>query len=121
MSDDKSLEYFFNNTVSDVDGLKRTIKTKNKLPSGAGTNGSVTLTLADTAYLVPATAPTEGYILILYNGSDADMFAGYQNTNANGILLPSGGTMSLDLGASSGIYVYCASASKVITYSYKLI
>lgn len=88
-------------------------------PVGSGDNSSVTLTSANTAYAVPATASTKRHILILYNGSDTDMYWGYENTNANGILLPSGGRVTLDLGASQQVYAYCASASKVITCTYK--
>jgi len=88
-------------------------------PSGTGTNGSVTLTSASTAYAVPATASTKNHSLIIYNGADTDMYVGYQNTNANGILLPSGGVMNFDLGANQCVYAYCGSAGKVITFSYK--
>lgn len=88
-------------------------------PIGAGSNGSKTLTLANTAYAVPAVASTKNHIIILYNGSDTDIFVGYQNTNANGILLPAGGKMAFDLGISQRLYAYCASAGKILTYSYK--
>ncbi len=88
-------------------------------PTGAGTNSTRTLTDADTSYSVPTTAPTKNYVLVLYNGSDTDMFWGYEDSNANGILLPSGGRVNLDLGANQQIYCYCGSAGKVLTYSLK--
>lgn len=88
-------------------------------PIGTGSNGSVTLTSANTAYAIPATASTKNHILILYNGSDTDMFVGYENTNANGILLATGKTREFNLGISQQVYAYCASAGKVLTYSYK--
>ncbi len=88
-------------------------------PDGIGSNGSVTLTNADTAYAVPATASTKDHILVLYNGSAYDMFWGYQNTNANGILLPANGRVTLDLGANQQVYLYCATAAQTITYTYK--
>ena len=88
-------------------------------PSGTGSNGSVTLTSADTAYAVPSTASTSNHVLILYNGSDTDMYWGYQNSNSNGILLASGKTIALNLGANDQVYAYCGSASKSITYTYK--
>ncbi len=88
-------------------------------PAGAGSNGSVTLTNANTAYAVPTTASTAKHILVLYNGSDTDLYWGFANSNANGILLPPDGRVSLNLGASEEVYAYCASASKVITYSLK--
>ena len=68
-------------------------------PSGTGSNGSVTLTNANTAYSVPSTAPTGNYTIILYNSSDTDMYVGYEDSNSNGIELPSGGRMSFDLGS----------------------
>lgn len=88
-------------------------------PTGTGTNSTRTLTDADTSYSVPTTAPTKNYVLVLYNGSDTDMYWGYENSNANGILLPSGGRVNLDLGANQQIYCYCGSAGKVLTYSLK--
>ncbi len=88
-------------------------------PIGTGSNGSVTLTSANTAYAIPATASTKNHIIILYNGSDTDMFVGYENSNANGILLATGKTREFDLGADQQVYAYCASAGKVLTYSYK--
>ncbi len=88
-------------------------------PAGSGSNGSVTLTNADTAYAVPSSAPTEKYVLVLYNGSDTDIYWGYENSNSNGIILEAGEKVSLDLGANQQIYCYCGSAGKVITYSYK--
>ena len=88
-------------------------------PVGTGSNGSVTLTTATTAYAIPATASTKNHILILYNGSDTDIFVGFQNTNANGLLLPAGGNASFDLGANAQVFCYCASAGKVLKYTFK--
>jgi hypothetical protein len=91
-------------------------------PSGTGTNAAVTITTSATA--VPASAPTKNYVLALYNGSDTDMYVGYQNTNSNGILLPSGGVMSLDIGygSVSQVYVYhSGSGNKTLSISYKLV
>jgi len=88
-------------------------------PSGTGDNGSVTLTNADTAYSVPSTAPTSNYTIILYNSSDTDMYVGYENSNSNGIELPSGGRMSFDLGSGQQVYTYCGTSGKVLTYSLK--
>jgi hypothetical protein len=88
-------------------------------PAGAGANGSVTLTNASTAYAVPSSPSSKQIILIIYNGSDTDMYVGFQNSNANGILLPSGGVMMFDLGVGQCVYAYCGSAGKVLTYTYK--
>jgi len=88
-------------------------------PAGTGSNSTVTLTLANTAYSVPATASTKNHILVLYNGSDTDMYWGYATLTTGGILLPSGATTSVDLGANQTMFVYCTSAGKVINYTYK--
>lgn len=92
-----------------------------QFPGGTGDNGSVTLTSANTAYAVPATAPTSNYVLVLYNGTAYDMYWGYENSNANGILLPAGGRATLDVGANDTVYCYCATASQAITFTYKTI
>jgi len=86
-------------------------------PSGTASNGTLTLTNADTAYSI--TAPTSNYVLIVYNGSDTDMYMGYATLTIGGILLPAGGTMNFNLGANQTIYFYCTSAGKVLNYSLK--
>jgi hypothetical protein len=88
-------------------------------PAGTGSNGTVTLTDASTAYSVPATASTSNHVLTLYNGSDTDMFWGFATLTTGGILLPAGGTLTVNLGANQNLFVYCASAGKVINYSLK--
>ena len=88
-------------------------------PIGTGSNGLVTLTSSATAYPIPATASTKNHFIILYNGSDTTIFVGYQNTNANGIPILASKTMEFKLGADQRLYGYCASAGKIMTYSYK--
>jgi hypothetical protein len=88
-------------------------------PAGASANGTVTLTLATTAYSIPASASAKSNVLIIYNGSDTDMYIGYDTLTSGGILLPSGGVMNFDLGANQVIYAYCGSAGKIINYTYK--
>lgn len=90
-----------------------------KYPSGVSSNGSVTLTLSSTSYQVPQTIPTSNYTIVLYNGSDTDMYVGYENSNINGIELPAGGRISFDIGANNSIYAYCGTAGKILTYSLK--
>lgn len=87
--------------------------------SGAGTNGSVTLTNANTAYAVPASAPTSRYTIVLYNGSDTDMYWGFENSNSNGIKIAPEGKVPISLGANQQVYVYCGTAGKTITYTLK--
>lgn len=88
-------------------------------PAGTGSNGAVTLTSADTAYAVPTVAPTNSYRINLYNGADTSIFLGYENSNTNGIELPPGDTAEDDLSAGQQLYAYCASAGKILTYTYK--
>lgn len=87
--------------------------------SGASTNGTVTLTNANTAYSIPATGINADYTLIVYNGSDTDIYIGFATLTSGGILLPSGGVLNCDLGTSQVIYGYCASAGKIVNYSTK--
>ena len=101
--------------------IKSTKTITGQFPFGTGSNGSITLTLINTAYSIPASAPTENYVIVLYNGSDTDMYVGYENSNSNGLLLPSGGRMSFDLGANQVVYAYCGSAGKILSYSLKKI
>lgn len=93
----------------------------NNYPAGVGSNGIVTLTAANTAYAVPAAAPTNNYRITLQNNSDTDIYIGYQNTNANGIKLEPGDIASDNIGAGQQLYVYCASAGKAIAYTIKLV
>lgn len=89
--------------------------------TGSGTNGTITLTNATTAYAVPASASNKSHTLIVHNGSDTDMYVGYATLTTGGILLPSGGVMNFDLGANQGIFAYCGSAGKILNWTYKQI
>ena len=74
---------------------------------------TVTLTTADTAYKLPATEQADRRSIILYNGSDTDIYYGGSNvTTSNGILLASGAEVSLDI--SSGLYAVCSEDNKTI-------
>ena len=88
-------------------------------PAGIGSNGSVTLTSANTAYAVPASAPTKKYVMVLYNNTSNNIYWGYENSNSNGIILESGEKVSIDLGANEQIYCYSATAGTTIVYTYK--
>lgn len=90
-------------------------------PAGTGSNGAVTLTSADTAYAVPASAPSGSYKVTLQNNSDTDIYVGYQNTAANGIKLEPGDSAGDKLGSGQQLYAYCGTAGKVITYTTKLV
>lgn len=88
-----------------------------KNPSGTASNGTVTLTSASTAYAIPTSAPTTDYTMIVYNGSNSDMYLGFATLTTGGILLPAGGTLTVDIGASKTLFAYCTSAGKIANYS----
>ena len=82
-------------------------------PLNTPTTTALTLTTANTAYLLPASELATRKTLIIYNGSDADVYIGSASvTTANGILLPSSGSMQLDV--SAGLYAVCGSAGKIL-------
>ena len=84
-------------------------------PGGTGSNGTVTLTDANTAYAVPGgTAPTGSYVLAVYNGSDSDCYIRKTTGTTLGVLLPAGGTMTISRGANKQLFAYCASAGKIL-------
>lgn len=108
-----------NTSLSSIDGKLDEISTNTSFFDGTGTNSVKDLTVASTAYAVPATPPTNPYILVLYNGSAYDIYWGFQNTNANGILIAPGGIVTLELGANQSVYCYSATAGADITYTTK--
>jgi len=93
--------------------------------SGTGSDYALTLTNADTAYQCPASAnvPSKDYVLNIYNGSGNDVFWGWTNSIAGTSnlrrLLPSGGTLSLDMATSQSIFLTSASAGNTIAYGTK--
>lgn len=105
------------NTVSMSDTDKLQIwydeVSANSTPLNTPTTTAVTLTNASTTYLLPTSQLADRRTLIIYNVSDTDMFIGSSSvTTTNGILLPSGGTMNIDV--STGLYAVCGSAGKII-------
>lgn len=93
----------------------------NLYPVGTAANGSVTLTTANTAYAIPATAPLGSYKILIINNSNSVVYFGYANANTNGIPVNPGAMVEVDLGASEQIYAYCASAGESLTYTLKLV
>jgi len=73
----------------------------------------LTLTNADTAYKMPASELANRKLLVIYNASDTDVYIGSSSvTTDNGILIPAGGTMSLD--CEKDLYAVCGTAGKQI-------
>ncbi len=88
-------------------------------PGGTGVNGSVTLTNANTAYSVPSTSRSTDFVLVCWNGTDTDMFWGFENTSFNGVRLAAGDQVAFNLKAGQYVYFYCDEDSKTITYTLK--
>lgn len=84
-----------------------------QIPAGTDSDWSKTLTDADTAYAL-FNAPTNAYELVIYNGSDSDVYIRKTTGTILGVLLPAGGTMSISIGANKTLYAYCASAGKIL-------
>ena len=73
----------------------------------------LTLADADTAYKMPASELANRKLLVIYNASDTDVYIGSSSvTTDNGILIPAGGTMSLD--CEKDLYAVCGTAGKQI-------
>ncbi len=89
--------------------------------SGAGTDTTFTLTLANTAYAIPESPPSDYYTLIICNVSDTDVYFRFTSGTTGGIKIATGIVLSIDLGANQQVYVYCGSAGKVINLSHKIV
>ena len=77
------------------------------------TTTAVTLTTADTVYKLPGTELTGRKTIIIYNVSDTSVYIGSSSvTTTNGILLPAGGTFSLD--CEKDLYAVCGTDGKII-------
>jgi hypothetical protein len=78
------------------------------------TSTSVTLTNATTAYKLPPSELANRKSIIIYNSSDTDCYIGdsTMTTVTKGILLPSGGVISID--AASNLYGICGATGKIL-------
>ncbi|MDP4225060.1 MAG: hypothetical protein Q8910_01625 [Bacteroidota bacterium] len=104
----------------DVDMATEGIATETTLAAmkaglSGGTKVGITLTLANTCYLCPASTPTADYTIQLYNGSGVDMYISPDNTASNGVLFKAGGTFVYDLKANEPLYLYCGSAGQSVS------
>jgi hypothetical protein len=90
-----------------------------QFPAGTGDEENKTLTNASTAYAVPTSAPTEKYVLVMYNISDTDVYWSYKNSASGGIILETGEKVAISLGANQQVYLWCGSAGKIVNLSWK--
>lgn len=73
----------------------------------------LTLTTQNTAYKCPSSEMENRQVLVIYNSSDSDIYIGGSDVSTiNGLPLASG--KYLVIGAESGVYAVCGSASKSI-------
>lgn len=92
--------------------------------SGAGANGTVALTSANTWYAVPSTVPTSDYVLVatIENGLGTVRF-GFSNsgtpstTNGN----PAPGELTVKLAANQSIYYASSTAGDDINWTTKIL
>ena len=77
------------------------------------TTTALTLTTENTQYKMPASELANRRLLVIYNVSDTDVYIGSSSvTTTNGILLETGGTMTVD--CEKDLYAVCGTASKII-------
>ena len=91
----------------------------NTNPLGTPTTTNVTLTDADTDYKLPSSEKTGRRTIIISNNSAYDVYLGQTGvidcdaTTPIGILLPAGGSLTID--CSSGLYAQCDTAGVELT------
>ena len=88
-------------------------------PLGTPTTTNVTLTTADTDYKLPSSELANRRTIVVTNGGTEDVYIGKtgvidaDSTPPIGILLPAGGTITLD--CSTGLYAQCDTAGIKLT------
>jgi len=76
-------------------------------------SSSVTLTTANTAYLLPASAQSGRRMLVVYNNTGHDLFIGHSGVStSNGLTVAD--EKHIVIGASGGVYAVCATASVTV-------
>ena len=115
-----AIEYFSPATEEKQDSIITAIRPL----SGAGANGTVALTSANTWYAVPSTVPTSDYVLVatIENGLGTVRF-GFSNsgtpstTNGN----PAPGELTVKLAANQSIYYASSTAGDDINWTTKIL
>tara|TARA_Y100000389_G_C17423128_1_gene497940 strand:- start:1015 stop:1278 length:264 start_codon:yes stop_codon:yes gene_type:complete len=78
-------------------------------------NGTITLTLADTAYQIPSSAHASRKQVIINNTARYPIHIGGSNlTTSNGIIIQP--FEQLKLNSSEGVYALCETAAEDISY-----
>ena len=76
-------------------------------------SSSLTLTTQNQAYKCPSSELSDRQVLVIYNASDSDIYIGGSDVStSNGLTLAS--EKYIVIGAESGVYAVCGSASKSI-------
>lgn len=82
--------------------------------SGSGTDTTLTLTNANTAYAVPTTPPASAYTLVIINVSNTDIYIREQTGIMAGAKIVPNQLYSIPYIGGVGAFVYCGSAGKTI-------
>lgn len=106
------------NEATEIKGTATINGTVSETPLSTWVSSNVTITTGGGTnhYLVPGTEQTGRRTLVIFNGSDSDVYIGADGvTSATGIKIPSGQSLSID--ASAGVYVAAATGvdGKVIS------
>lgn len=110
-----------NPTANPETGLAKTVDiTKALAPTGTDYDNSVTMTSANTAYALPASAPTSPYVLIIYNTSTTGTIYIRKTTGTTLGVTPiaPGGSMEIEVGANKTLFAYSSTAGVVVNCSY---
>ena len=88
-------------------------------PTGTRADGSVTLTLATTAYAVPSSPPASPYLLIISaNVTNVDSIWWRLTTGTTlGHPISPGSSMAIKLPASVGLFIYSPTAFQIANFS----
>lgn len=103
--------------TADKTGTFLTVETA---PTGALSDGTVTLTLANTAYAVPDSAvPTAAYLLIVSANvaNTTEMRWRVTSGTTGGNPIAPGASMTIRLPASQPLYLYSTAAGQIANYS----
>jgi len=98
---------------------------KNGILSGASTNGTVALAVADTWYQVPTTAPTSDYVLVVSKENEAGTIR-WSTTNSGTPSATNGnkfltGSLKIKLAANEVIYFGSSTAGDDVNWITKII